>query len=69
MLWFTMAVAPQFSWPYCRVEITFEGLKYAFMPRHEYSEGGRTHELAATISVFDPEGVTLERGGTLVSRF
>lgn len=69
MLWYTVAVAPHFSWPCCRVDITFEGLKYTLMPRHEYSDGPRAHELAATISVFDPKGVTFERGGTLVSRF
>ena len=69
MLWFTMAVAPQFSWPNCRTEIEFEGHTVALMPRYKYRDRERTHELAATISVRDLDGITFDRGGTLANRF
>ncbi|WP_432380620.1 methylamine utilization protein MauJ [Duganella sp. P38] len=67
MKWFDLAVCPKFSWPNSLIEIPFEGHTLVLQPRR----GGvpEEMELAATVSVFDPNGVSFEVGGTVASRF
>lgn len=67
MKWFDLAVCPQFSWPNTQVELPFEGFKVVLQPRRTRAEDG--FELAATLSVFDPNGLSFEVGGTVASRF
>ena len=65
MIWLDFAVCPKFSWPNVNVEIPFEGYKLVLQPRRHGDYG----ELACTVSVFDPHGITFEVGCTVVSRF
>jgi len=67
MRWLDLAVCPHFSWPNSQVEIPFEGYKVVLQPRRKGPED--EIELAATVSVFDPNGTSFEVGGTVASRF
>jgi hypothetical protein len=67
MIWLNMAVSPKFSWPNQQIEIPFEGYRIMLQPRR--LEADNSIELASTISVFDPEGITFEDGATVASRF
>jgi len=67
MIWLDMAVSPNFSWPNKQVEIPFEGYTIVLQPRRQEYED--PIELACTVSVFDPNGITFEIGGTVASRF
>ncbi|HNX35642.1 MAG TPA: hypothetical protein PKM57_13500 [Kiritimatiellia bacterium] len=67
MKWFDLAVCPQFSWPNSQVEISFEGYRIVLQPRRKDAEN--EIELAATVSVFDPNGISFEKGGTVASKF
>jgi len=64
--WFDLAVCPKTPWPNVLVEVPFEGYKIVLQPRRQDSNG---IELAATVSVYDPNGLTFEVGGTVASRF
>jgi hypothetical protein len=66
MKWLDLAVCPKTSWPNVQVEVPFEGYKVVLQPRRQGSNG---NELAATVSVFDPDGISFEVGGTGASRF
>ena len=59
--WVNCAVTPRFSWPNCEVELPFEDRKVVLQPRKE--------ELAATVSIYDGDGLSLSEGGALLSRF
>lgn len=61
MKWLNLAVKPHFSWPNKPVEIPFEGDRIVLSPL--------TEELACTVSLFNPTGVSFEKGGTLLGRF
>jgi len=67
MKWLDLAVCPQFSWPNSQVEISFEGYKVVLQPFRKDPEAET--EMAATLSVFDPNGTSFEVGGTIASRF
>ncbi|MFZ2655455.1 MAG: methylamine utilization protein MauJ [Victivallales bacterium] len=61
MKWVDLAVKPNFSWPKVQVDIPFEGRRVALQPL--------TDKLSCTVSVFDDAGLTLDEGGTVLSRF
>lgn len=61
MKWLNLAVKPHFSWPDKPVEIPFEGNRIVLSPL--------TEELACTVSLFNPTGVSFEKAGTLIGRF
>lgn len=67
MRWLNLAVSPGFSWPNRQVEIPFEGYTMVLQPRRQPPED--KVELAATVSVFDPNGTSFEVGSTVASRF
>lgn len=67
MRWLDLAVSPGFSWPKRQVEIPFEGYRIVLQPRRQDPDDEA--ELAATVSIFDPNGISFEIGGTVVSRF
>lgn len=67
MKWLDLAVKPSFSWPNTQVETSFEGYRIVLSPRQINDEDGIN--LAATISVFDIDGISFEVGGTLLGRF
>lgn len=67
MKWLDLAVTPKFSWPNVPVEFSFEGFKVVLQPRRRDPED--QPELAATISVFHPDAISFEVGGTIAGRF
>lgn len=67
MKWLDLAVTPHFSWPNAQVEIPFEGYRLVLQPRRQ--ELHDPIELACTISVFDPNEISFEVGGTIAGRF
>lgn len=67
MRWLDLAVSPGFSWPNRQVEIPFEGYRVVLQPHRQGPED--EVELAATVSVCDPNGTSFEIGGTVASRF
>jgi len=67
MRWFDLAISPRFSWPNRQVGIPFERYRVVLQPRRQGPED--KVELAASVSVFDPNGTSFEVGGTVASRF
>lgn len=67
MKWFDLAVTPKFSWPDVQVVIPFEGHRIVLQPRRQGP--GDEIELAATVSVFAPDEISFEVGGTIAGRF
>lgn len=67
MIWLDLAVCPKFSWPNSQIEIPFEDYTVVLQPHRKDLQD--EDELAATVSVFDPNGNSFEVGGTVASRF
>jgi len=67
MKWLNLAVKPHFSWPNVQVEFLFEGYRIILQPWRKDVENDVI--LACTISVYDPNGITFENGGTIARRF
>lgn len=67
MKWLNLAVIPHFSWPNVQVEFLFEGYRVVLQPWRRDIENNII--LACTVSVFDPNGFTFEKGGTIARRF
>jgi len=59
-LWINCAVKPNFSWPNCEIEIPFEDRIAVLQPRKE--------DLAATVSIYDEEGLSFNEGAALIYR-
>ena len=67
MKWLNLAVKPHFSWPNVQVEFLFEDYRVVLQPWRKDVENNVT--LACTVSIYDPNGITFEKGGTIARRF
>lgn len=61
MTWLNIAVIPKFSWPNVPIEIRFDGQVIVMSPP--------TEKLACRLALFDQDGVDIDAGGTVLSRF
>lgn len=67
MRWFNLAVTPKFPWPRVQVRIPFEGYEVVLQP-HEYGSQDQA-EIACAVSVFHPDGISFDIGGTIACKF
>lgn len=61
MLWCNVAVTPHFSWPNMPIAVPFDGRTAVLSPP--------TDTLACRAALLDPNRMTCEEGGTVLSRF